>query len=244
MPTLFARALARPSGIVGSVLAAAVLAAPAAAQCGDVYAGTWRNPPFGFDIYQNSTPWQFTWVSSTPRTRRPSPSTPRATSTTHRPSTQAPSASIATPPSTPTAPAAGRRGSTAACPGRRAWRLVLRRLLHGAEHRHNLQGWTDRGRLLHGPRLQRQPRRSRVGARLRHALRLHPHRDLHDHRVHRGRRRRRHLRRTGCPTGRPRGRLVRGRAEAPPSRSIAPPRRWSPSAARSPPDAHPARHRR
>jgi hypothetical protein len=28
--------------------------------CGDVYAGTWRNPPFGYDIYFNGAPHQFT----------------------------------------------------------------------------------------------------------------------------------------------------------------------------------------
>ncbi len=39
---------------------ALLVASTAHAQCGDVYAGTWRNPPFGFDIFRNGVELQFT----------------------------------------------------------------------------------------------------------------------------------------------------------------------------------------
>jgi len=41
-------------------LVALSASAVAADVCGDVYAGTWRNPPFGYDIYRNGAAYQFT----------------------------------------------------------------------------------------------------------------------------------------------------------------------------------------
>jgi len=46
--------------VVLTILAGGAIAGSAAAQCGDVYSGTWRNPPFGFDIFKNGTQVQFT----------------------------------------------------------------------------------------------------------------------------------------------------------------------------------------
>ncbi len=45
-------------GVAGVVLM--VCGGGAVAQCGDVYAGTWRNPPFQYDIYKNGVEFQFT----------------------------------------------------------------------------------------------------------------------------------------------------------------------------------------
>ena len=45
---------------VGALALLPVTGALAQEPCGDVYAGTWRNPPFGYDIYLNSVPFQFT----------------------------------------------------------------------------------------------------------------------------------------------------------------------------------------
>ncbi len=42
------------------VMAAGSVSDIAMAQCGDVYAGTWRNPPFVFDVYKNGAEFQFT----------------------------------------------------------------------------------------------------------------------------------------------------------------------------------------
>ena len=45
---------------VTAVMAAGSITGSALAQCGDVYAGTWRNPPFVYDVYRNGAPFQFT----------------------------------------------------------------------------------------------------------------------------------------------------------------------------------------